>query len=225
MSTVNSLGDLGSLGLSSSRLQDQNGSSDALGQEDFLKLMITQFKNQDPFKPMKDGEFLGQMAQFGTVSGVQDLQKSFQSLAGSLTSSQALQASGLVGHQVLVPSQTANLGADGVDGAVSLPAATNSAGVVVVDQNGSVVRHLDLGTQPAGLANFHWDGVTDDGTQAPEGTYGIRAAAVVGGQVQAMNTLVAGKVGSVSFGGSGEGITLNLDGIGEIPFSQVRQLM
>lgn len=225
MSSVSSLGDLGALGLSSSRLQDQNGKSDSLGQEDFLKLMITQFKNQDPFKPMKDGQFLGQMAQFGTVSGVQDLQKSFQSLAGSLTSSQALQASGLVGHQVLVPSQTAHLGDSGVDGAVSLPSATNSAGVVITDANGAVVRHLDLGTQPGGLASFHWDGTTDDGTQASAGTYGVHAAAVVGGQVQAMDTLVAGQVGSVSFGGPGEGITLNLDGIGEIPFSQVRQLM
>jgi hypothetical protein len=81
--------------------------NDKLGQEQFLKLMITQLNNQDPFKPLESGEFLGQLAQFGTVSGIQDLQQSFQGLAGSMQSNQALQAAGLVGRSVYVPAQEA----------------------------------------------------------------------------------------------------------------------
>ncbi|HEU4618215.1 MAG TPA: flagellar hook capping FlgD N-terminal domain-containing protein, partial [Gammaproteobacteria bacterium] len=48
-------------------------SPDKLGQADFLRLMITQLRNQDPFKPMESGEFLGQIAQFGTVSGIDEV--------------------------------------------------------------------------------------------------------------------------------------------------------
>ena len=72
-----------------------------LGQEDFLHLMLTQLKNQDPFKPMESGEFLGQLAQFGTVQGLAGLQTSFDSLSSSLVSNQALQASSLVGRSAL----------------------------------------------------------------------------------------------------------------------------
>jgi flagellar basal-body rod modification protein FlgD len=67
----------------------------SLGQDQFLKLMTTQMTHQDPTKPMQNGEFLSQMAQFGTVSGIQDLQQSFKDFAASIGSDQALQAAKL----------------------------------------------------------------------------------------------------------------------------------
>ena len=85
----------------------------SLGQEDFLKLMTTQMTHQDPNNPMQNGEFLSQMAQFGTVSGIQDLQKSFADFANSINSDQALQASSLVGRYVSVPTSTGILPAGG----------------------------------------------------------------------------------------------------------------
>ena len=65
-----------------------------LSQDQFLKLMTTQMTHQDPSEPMKNAEFLSQMAQFGTVSGIQDLQQSFANFATSINSDQALQATG-----------------------------------------------------------------------------------------------------------------------------------
>ena len=79
----------------------QQRSNDELGQEDFLTLMISQFRNQDPFEPMDNGDFLGQLAQFGTVSGIENLNSAFAGLAGSIQSEQALQAANLVGRDVL----------------------------------------------------------------------------------------------------------------------------
>ena len=69
-------------GLEAARLKEsaKTGPRDKVGQDQFLELMITQLKNQDPMKPMDNGQFLSQMAQFGTVSGINDLQKSFGSL-------------------------------------------------------------------------------------------------------------------------------------------------
>src|SRR5262245_23594956 len=121
-----------------------------LGQEEFLNLMITQLKNQDPFKPLESGEFLGQLAQFGTVSGLAGLQTSFDSLASSLVSNQALQAASLVGRSALVESDVAALAENGsVEGAVDVPSATGGVGVEVRDATGQVVKHLPLGPHAA----------------------------------------------------------------------------
>ena len=84
----------------------KDGDEGELGQEEFLRLMITQLENQDPFKPLESGEFLGQLAQFGTVSGLAELQTSFEGLASSLVSNQALQAAGLIGQSVLAEGGT-----------------------------------------------------------------------------------------------------------------------
>ena len=71
--------------------QPQAKRRDELGQEDFLTLMITQFRNQDPFEPMDNGEFLGQLAQFSTVNGIESLNSSFSGLSSAMQDNQALQ--------------------------------------------------------------------------------------------------------------------------------------
>src|SRR3569832_1390840 len=83
------------LGLSDSTTKRKP--SDKLGQSDFLKLMTTQMRNQDPMQPMDNGAFLGQIAQLSQVSGIQDMQASVKQLVDTLSSNQAMQASSLVG--------------------------------------------------------------------------------------------------------------------------------
>jgi flagellar basal-body rod modification protein FlgD len=194
-----------------------------LGQEEFLSLMITQLKNQDPFKPMESGEFLGQLAQFGTVSGLGELQASFNSLAGSLVSGQALQAAGLVGRMALVQSDIAPLTAGAtVDAAVDLPSATGGLHVEVRDAAGVVVRHIELGAQPAGLVRFSWDGKTDGGAAAPPGEYTLVATFASGDGSEVADTFVAAEVDSVMFGPGG--FTVELRGVGEVPFTAIREI-
>ena len=62
----------------------KQGSSDTLGQSDFLKLMTTQLQNQDPFAPMDNGDFIAQMAQFSTVTGIEEVNSSLKTLWISL---------------------------------------------------------------------------------------------------------------------------------------------
>ena len=57
---------------------------DTLGQSDFLKLMTTQLQNQDPFAPMENGDFIAQMAQFSTVTGIAEMGESLKSLSNQL---------------------------------------------------------------------------------------------------------------------------------------------
>ncbi|MBL4743366.1 MAG: flagellar hook assembly protein FlgD, partial [Cycloclasticus sp.] len=116
---------LQSLGLVNSSVSESSKSNGDLGQADFLKLMVTQLENQDPLEPMDNGDFLGQMAQFSTVSGIGDLQNSFSEFAASISNDQALQAANLIGRRVSVPLQTGVLADGGViEGELTLPASS-----------------------------------------------------------------------------------------------------
>jgi flagellar basal-body rod modification protein FlgD len=198
--------------------------SPQLGQAQFLSLMVAQLKNQDPMQPMQNGEFLGQMAQFGTVSGIQDLQKSFGSLATALQSNQALMASSLVGRTVLAPGSNGYLAAGSTfGGAVDLPTASADVVVNITDSSGQLVQRLDLGAQTAGTVRFAWDGMTATGAPAMPGVYKVSAQALNGTQQYAPNTLMEARVDSVSLGGS-NGLTLNLAGLGAVNLSDVKQI-
>ena len=194
-----------------------------LGQADFLKLMTAQLQYQDPMKPMDNAQFIGQMAQFSTVSGIQGLQDSFTKLATSLQSTDTLQAAGLVGHSVLVPGSAAALGSSGgISGAIDVPA-SGAVTVDIADASGAVVRQINLGTQGAGLAAFNWDGLSNTGERLAAGAYQFKARVDNNGQTQSASTYVVATVNSVSLGSGG--LTLDLQGLGPVAFGQVRQIM
>jgi flagellar basal-body rod modification protein FlgD len=194
-----------------------------LAQEDFLQLMLTQLKNQDPFKPMESGEFLGQLAQFGTVQGLAGLQTSFDSLSSSLVSNQALQASALVGRSALARTSTLAIAAgQSVNGAVDLPASSAAAAVSIRDATGQTVRTLPLGAQPSGLAGFTWDGLDDGGRPVAAGRYSFTASYLAGTETVAADTLLRAPIDSVLL--EAEGFSVELRGIGELPFTAVREI-
>ena len=194
-----------------------------LGQEDFLQLMLTQLKNQDPFKPMESGEFLGQIAQFGTVQGLAGLQTSFDSLSSSLVSNQALQASTLVGRSALVESARIGVAAgQAVTGAIDLPSASTGVSLSIRDATGQPVRTIQLGAQSQGLAAFTWDGLADDGAAVPAGRYTFDATYLSGTETVVADTLLRAPIDSVLLGADGFGVELR--GIGELPFTAVREI-
>lgn len=217
-STINELG-LGAQSTGGKKNPDQ------LGQTEFLDLMITQLKNQDPFAPMENGEFISQMAQFSSVTGLAELQQSFEKLATSLQSNQALQASSLVGRTVLVPSAVGTLPVGGsIAGAVNLPAFGNSVGVNIQDASGQVIRRLELGSQSAGEVYFNWDGLTNAGVPAQAGRYFVSADAGFDGETVALETLMSSSVASVTLGQGGNGLTLNLTDGNVVDFSSVKEI-
>jgi flagellar basal-body rod modification protein FlgD len=205
--------------------QNQASTNNKLGQDTFLKLMVAQLQNQDPKKPMESGDFLGQLAQFSTVNGIQELQSSFSLLASSLQSSQALQASTMVGRSVLVPSAVVTLPqTDGVSGAVDLPESTGNLVVHVQDAKGQVVKSLNLGQQSAGLAHFRWDGLADGGGSLPPGQYKLTVEAGGEDKTAAYPMLLKAQVESVTLQSNGSPL-LNLANIGPIGLDKVRQVM
>src|SRR3954466_14196094 len=69
----------------------------ALGKDDFLKLMVAQMKNQDPMSPADDKDNIAQMAQFSSLEQITNLAAATQQLADSMQTTQTL---GLIGHTV-----------------------------------------------------------------------------------------------------------------------------
>ena len=190
-----------------------------LSQADFLSLLIQQMRNQDPTQPMDSSQMVSQLAQINQVSATQNLQTSFDALSKSMQGNQLLQASGMVGRSVTVPSAVGRLQGGALDGAVNVPGGGGRTFVQITDHAGNVVRTIDLGTQVAGLADFHWDGTGDGGQPLPPGTYGL--AAQVGPAAAA--TYVSGKVDGVGMTGA-DGAYLDVNGFGGVLLSQVARV-
>lgn len=198
--------------------------ANALGQDQFLELMIAQLKNQDPTKPMDSTQFLGQMAQFGTVNGIQELQKSFTQMAGALQSNQALMASSLVGRSVMVPGGVGVLPPGGaLTGSVNLPVSVGDLAINITDGSGQLVRRLAMGSQQAGEIPFSWDGLDEAGAPLPSGRYQLKAEALYDGKPYAADTSVRALVESVTLGGA-QGMYLNLAGLGSVSLGDVWQI-
>lgn len=196
-----------------------------LDQADFLKLLSTQLQNQDPLKPLDNNEFIAQMAQFSSVESLQKLQSSFDGLANSMTSNQALQASALVGRSVLIKTDTGVLGSEGgVGGYVDLPANTSNVRLTVRNAAGETVSTLDAGNLPKGEQPFAWDGKDNAGNKLPPGPYEFIVSGQSGGKTETFITHLYNRVDSVNLSRNGEGITLNILGMGKVPLSDVRQI-
>jgi len=223
ITTTNSEIDLSSLQLPSTGAPK---ATKELGQEDFLALMIQQLRNQDPLKPMENGEFIGQMAQFSTVSGIADMTKSVAGLADAFKSGQALQAASMVGRTVLTEASTGTFtGSKPLAGAVDLPYATSAGVVRVFTTAGELVREIPLGSQQSGLSNFTWDGTLANGQPAPAGRYRLTGAIESGASSTALTTYLASKVESVTLSGDGSGSQIRTDSGASLRLSQVKAVM
>ncbi|MEZ5548059.1 MAG: flagellar hook capping FlgD N-terminal domain-containing protein [Pseudomonadales bacterium] len=122
--------------------RSQTDKSDS-GESDFLKLLVAQLNNQNPLSPQDNGEFLSQLAQFSTVEGVEKLNLTMEKFSSSMLSSQALQATALVGRSVLIPSDTGRLNSgSALTGMVELPASTGNLALKIYNESGELVRQL-----------------------------------------------------------------------------------
>ena len=200
--------------------------NDELGQTEFLELMTAQLTHQDPLKPMENGDFLGQMAQFGTVSGISELNTTFSNLSESFQSNQALQASTLVGRRVMVPSSNGYLASgESLQGSVELAQPASKVIITIENQAGQIVNRQELGVQQAGLIDFEWNGMDTSGNPLPTGEYRIASEVRRGNEVSAGQMYTVVDVESVTLGVGGQDLTLSVSGLGDIDMGQVRKIM
>ncbi len=204
---------------------DNSGIKKELGQADFLALLTTQLANQDPLAPTDSKEFITQMSQFASVDSLQSLENKFDSLSDSLTSNQALQASSLVGRQVLIPSTVGFMPNEGgISGQINVPSHVNNLRFEIRNANGEIVRRVDVGNRDAGDIEFFWDGKDESDEYLPEGQYEVIALGSVNGQTEQIPTSIRAQVQSVNLSNGFGGIVLNLTGLGQINFDDVKAI-
>ncbi|MBD1559540.1 flagellar hook assembly protein FlgD [Vibrio sp. S9_S30] len=199
-------------------LQEQNKTEKVTGQnelnqEDFLSLLTKQLAQQDPFKPVSNDQMIAQMASFATVDGIGKMNTQFESLNSSMTSNQALQASSLVGRDVLVPG-AAGMKPDnaGMSAMVKVPQALDNMFVRIENAQGQLVRTLDVGATPAGDSKVEWDGLDENGNPLPGGKYSVKAGGLLDGEAREFEVSTYANVNSVLLGKGDGNVLLNLAG-------------
>ncbi|MDQ9094083.1 flagellar hook assembly protein FlgD [Pseudoalteromonas haloplanktis] len=183
--------------------------SDALTQEDFFSLLTQQLSFQDPSNPADNDQMIAQMTNFTMAEGISNLNSNFQSLAASMTSNSALQASTLVGKQALLESDTLDLNAEGVaKGTIVAQEPVDNLTLRIEDSSGQLVRTIDLGSQAAGAIRFEWDGKNSEGEDLPEGEYNVKAEGQMAGEFTSLPIATFKNIESVNVNGS-SGIIIN----------------
>lgn len=192
-------------------------------QDRFLKLLVTQLKNQDPLNPLDNAQVTSQLAQISTVSGLDKLNSTLSSLFDIYDTGQSMQAAGMIGKLVLVPGEQMALTEGVAVGGVDLAAAAGKVMVNVKDAAGKTVYSEDLGARKAGSFAFVWDGSTDAGAKAPDGNYSFSIEASSGSDAVTVQALQAGTVNAVVRGKTG--FSLDLGTAGQVSYSDVKQIL
>jgi flagellar basal-body rod modification protein FlgD len=199
----------------------------SMGKDAFLQLLVTQLKNQDPLSPQDNGAFVSQLAQFSSLEGINNLNDSVNNISSNYSSSQALQASSLVGRSIITQTDKALVDTSkSMTGSVAVTAATGDVSVKITDKDGVVVRTLDMGAQSAGSSDFIWDGKNDAGKVAAAGTYTFTATTKNdAGDTVALATSLPATVNSVTLSQTGGEMLLNLaGGMGSVKLSQIQTI-
>ncbi|QKZ07327.1 flagellar hook assembly protein FlgD [Pseudomonas eucalypticola] len=168
-------------------------------QSQFLTLLVTELQNQDPSEPMDNTEMVSQLAQINMISGITDLGDTLDSISGQIDTSQALQASALVGKGVLVDGDSITVsGGSATAYGVNLDGDADTVTATITDSSGNVVRTIDVGALDEGVHSLSWDGLADDGTTAPDGDYTVSISATEDGSAVTATALNYALVSGVS---------------------------
>jgi flagellar basal-body rod modification protein FlgD len=203
------------LGVNNSE-DEKKANSDELGQEDFLKLMTTQLQNQDPFAPMENAEFIAQMAQFSTVTGITKMGESLDTLSKQVSEFRVATASSLMGASVMVPGNVARPDSNGeIHGMIDLPSASTMTQLSFTNSSGTPVHSIDLGPQSSGLTGFSWQDIPNDILNSDE-PLRVDVFANLGNGMENLTPSVFAEVFSTSVGDDSTGVVLDVRDYGQV---------
>jgi flagellar basal-body rod modification protein FlgD len=227
MTTINSTSNsfIDSLKQGSAKEKTDAEKAGALTQSDFFALLTQQLAFQDPTKPVENDQMIAQMTSFTMADGISSMNNNFKDFAASMNSNQALQASSLVGRNVLVNSN--KLVFDGTNeavGSAEVPPNTSSLTVKVYNAAGELVRSAPALEPQKGKFDYVWDGKDNNGNTLKSGLYTVKVEAEVAGENQALKTSTYVPVTSVTLGKSTGDMTLNLFGLGAKKLSDILEI-
>jgi flagellar basal-body rod modification protein FlgD len=172
-----------------------------IGRDAFMKLLVTQLRNQDPLDPTDAKEFVTQLSQLTGVEQLVGIGERVQALEIATAGIANTQVAGLTGRTVTANADTIRLGESGAGRtAYQLDGRATEVTVTIRDESGSVVRTMRLGEAFAGSHAVEWDGNDDTGARAAAGRYSVEIAAKdEAGHAVGTSTRVTGPVTGVSY--------------------------
>jgi flagellar basal-body rod modification protein FlgD len=177
--------------------------------DNFLKLLVTQMKYQDPMNPMDSAQMTSQIAQLNTVEGINQLNATVSNLQASLMASQSMQSASLIGKTILADGNSISLLNGSANLSMRLEGAAESVIVDVINASGRIIKTTDLGANAAGIQSFTWDGSTNEGGTAPNGQYTFQVNAKKLNQTVAVTPLIQATVSGVEVTSAGPQLSLN----------------
>ncbi len=196
------------------------GQTSADAQQDrFLKLLVAQLNNQDPMNPMDNAQMTSQMAQINTVSGIQQLNETMKSMASQFTAMQVMQGAGMIGHGVMLESNTLSIDAGKARGAIDLPGDASNVSVQILSPGGQVLDTINLGAKAAGRHAFEWDasGYTDSASPM------FKIVATSGKQAVAATALAQDTITSI--GTNGGTMSVQLKGRAAVGYDAIQAIL
>lgn len=196
------------------------GQTSADAQQDrFLKLLVAQLNNQDPMNPMDNAQMTSQMAQINTVSGIQQLNETMKSMASQFTSMQVMQGAGMIGHGVMLESNTLSIDAGKARGAIDLQGDASNVSVQILSPGGQVLDTINLGAKSAGQHTFEWDasGYTEQASPL------FKVVATSGKQAVASTALAQDTITSI--GTNGGTMSVLLKGRAAVAYDAIKAIL
>ncbi len=204
-----------------------SGQETTLGKDDFLRILVTQLRNQDPINPVKGEEFAAQLAQFSSVEQLQNINANLENnLEMDLLLSQALNntlATTLIGNKVkAIGNSVTKAAGEDAEMHYRLSSPAQKVTINVTDANGVVVRIVELEGQTSGEHSYQWDGKDNSGNELAEGVYQFSVAAEDGsGNNVGALTFISGLINSIRYN---NGAAMLLLGDVEVSMSDVFEI-
>ena len=176
----------------STSASSKKSGSGTLGKDDFMTLLVTQLRYQDPLSPQDNSQMAAQMAQFSSLESMQNVQKAVEALGTTFTSMSDKQAesataitsssaTGMIGKSLRFKQTDIALPSSGSATTVKVHGTSGSV-ALVTDADGNTVRTIPLaGTNAdgsdildaSGNGTISWDGNDDKGVRTAVGSYKI----------------------------------------------------
>lgn len=197
----------------------------AMDQQAFLKLFTTQLQNQNPLDPMKNENFVAQLAQFSQLEATTNMSTTLKDYVNSQSGERMLSSAALIGKKVAVTGADAVLSSgQPVSASIQLDQGADGLTVKVLNSKGETVRTANYGIQAAGTLSLNWDGRDDAGNPMPDGNYQFQAQGVVQGKNTKPDVAVFATVQSISQSGSDGSLQVQVAGGKSVPLSSVQRI-